>query len=65
MMPVDMAKMGRPPKPDAERLSEQLNFRVTPPERKLIEKAAGDTPVSEWIRRACLERAKVSQQKRR
>lgn len=36
----DKKRMGRPPKPAGEVLSEQINVRVTRAERRLLEKQA-------------------------
>ena len=48
--------MGRPPL-DVKR-SKVRNVRLTDAEDAEIVKAAGETPVAEWIRGAALERAR-------
>ncbi len=45
-------KMGRPPKPKAERKAETLTIRLTVSERKAAAQAArrDEIPLSEWAR---------------
>lgn len=52
-------KMGRPPKPKAERKAETLTLRLTKDERRSAESAADrdGLPVSEWARRAIVAAA--------
>jgi hypothetical protein len=43
-------KMGRPPKPKAERKTEFIKVLLTPAEKKAIEAAAKETDLSAWAR---------------
>jgi uncharacterized protein (DUF1778 family) len=47
-----MAKMGRPPKPKAEKKAETLTLRLTVAERRAVDHAAKKSGmvVSEWAR---------------
>jgi hypothetical protein len=53
-------RMGRPPIPPAEQLSEIVQFRLAPAERKACEDAAERVGLkfSAWIRRSVLRAAK-------
>ena len=55
-------KMGRPPKPKAERKAETVTIRLTVIERKAATQAAKRDGVglSEWARRAVVERLSPS-----
>lgn len=55
-------KMGRPPKPKAERKAETLTLRLTKDERRGAEAAAdrAGLPVSEWARRAIVAASESS-----
>ncbi len=45
------------PKPRAGKTADgRIELRVTPDERKAWERAAGDRPLSEWIRERCKTR---------
>jgi hypothetical protein len=52
-----MKKMGRPPKPKADRKSVFVKVLLTPAEKKTLEAAAGDTDLSAWARAILLAAA--------
>jgi hypothetical protein len=43
-------KMGRPPKPKAERKTEFIKVLLTPAEKRALIAAAGDSDLSAWAR---------------
>jgi hypothetical protein len=50
-------KMGRPPKPKAERKTEFIKVLLTPAEKKAIEGAAKEVDLSAWAREILLAAA--------
>jgi len=53
----DESKRGRPEMEAGERRSIILQFRVTEGEKKRVEKAAGKTKLSDWLRDRALTSA--------
>jgi uncharacterized protein (DUF1778 family) len=49
---------GQPPKATKDKQSELMQFRVTKADRKLLEKAAGDKPLSRYMREVMVAHAK-------
>lgn len=58
-MTKQKVKMGRPPKPKAERKAETLTVRLTAAERRAAERAAADSGLllTEWARVALVRAA--------
>lgn len=54
---MDTKRMGRPPKPSAERQTERLEIRMTAAELALIEKAATGA-TSAWARNVLVRAAR-------
>jgi hypothetical protein len=54
---MEAKRMGRPPKPAAERQTERLELRMTAAELKAIEKAGGEN-VSAWARQVLVRAAR-------
>jgi hypothetical protein len=50
-------KMGRPPKPKAERKTEFIKVLLTPAEKKTLETAAREADLSAWARAILLAAA--------
>jgi hypothetical protein len=50
-------KMGRPPKPKADRRSEFIKVLLTPAEKKALNAAANGTDISAWARTILLAAA--------
>ncbi|UBV20365.1 MULTISPECIES: hypothetical protein [Mycolicibacterium] len=53
-----MARTGRPPIPEDERLDERVDVRMKSAEKLLIEEAAGEENVSTWARQRLLQAAR-------
>lgn len=51
-------RIGRPPKPAAEKQSETLIVKVTPAERRLLARAAKGQPLAVWMRGVLVRAAK-------
>lgn len=60
-------RMGRPPKPAAERRDEHVGVRLTGEERGALERAAEQSgrPLSDYVREAAIEYATKRRRKRR
>src|SRR5687768_7194374 len=54
---METKRMGRPPKPAAERQTARLELRMTDAELKLIERAGGEN-VSKWARNVLVRAAR-------
>jgi len=55
---------GRRPLPAEERRGYPVMVRLSPPERELVEAAAGDESLATWIRDRALDAAKLKGRKR-